>query len=50
MSGTKVLPCDCINPQQDKIHGTGMRVYNKTAKEDSNKRPIYRYTVCGKTK
>lgn len=39
---TKIINCNCVNPQQDKIHGSGKRVANKTAKD------YWRCTSCGK--
>lgn len=38
---TKVLPCDCKHPAQDKLHGSGKRVHNL-----ANKSGKYRCTVC----
>lgn len=28
MNGTKVLPCNCVDIQQDNMYGKGMRVHN----------------------
>jgi hypothetical protein len=39
---TKVLPCKCSNPFQDKEYAFGYRLHNKCAKEDT-----WRCTVCG---
>jgi hypothetical protein len=39
-----ILKCDCNNLLQDKIHGKGKRVCNKTAKSTTT----YRCTVCKK--
>ena len=40
---TKVMACNCVNQHQDKIHGVGKRVFNRTAKTDGK---TYRCTVC----
>ncbi len=40
---TKVMQHNCVNTQQDKIHGVGQRVFNMTAKEGT-----WRCTVCSK--
>lgn len=39
----EIRSCKCINEGQDALHGTGNRVFNKTAKDD------LRCTVCGAT-
>ncbi len=38
-AGTKILPCSCHHPEQDKTHGKSNRVHNRTKKG-------YRCTVC----
>ncbi len=38
------MNCDCVNEQQDKIHGKNRRVHNINAKEE------YGCTVCSKVK
>lgn len=48
-SGTKIKSCTCSNIQQDKIHGVGNRVFNKTAKKSGDS-VQYRCTVCGALK
>lgn len=40
---TKVMAHGCESKQQDKLHGIGMRVFNKTAKDYD-----WRCTCCGK--
>jgi hypothetical protein len=42
---TKVMTCNCVNVQQDNIHGAGKRVFNRTAKK-IGERFAYRCTVC----
>jgi hypothetical protein len=42
---TKVLTCDCVNAQQDAIHGPQRRVANRTGKSDP---VVFRCTVCSK--
>jgi len=44
---TRILPCTCIHPYQDKEYGKGMRVFNRLSKD--KKYSGYRCTVCGKT-
>jgi predicted SprT family Zn-dependent metalloprotease len=36
-----IYPCICKSTQQDKLHGKGRRVWNKTKPTDQ-----YRCTVC----
>lgn len=43
---TKVK-CQCQHEQQDKMHGQGVRVANRTAKGDKDSSEA-RCTVCGK--
>ena len=38
----KVLTCDCICPQQDKLYGKGKRLHNKTKNDE------WRCTSCRK--
>lgn len=40
---TKVMNCNCVNVQQDALHGEGRRVFNRTAKGDGK---TYRCTSC----
>lgn len=48
-AGTIVKPCDCVNVQQDKIHGSGKRVHNLMGgKNQQTKTKAYRCTSCGK--
>jgi hypothetical protein len=42
-----VLKCKCKHDQQDKLHGQGMRVFNKTLKGSKMSKDNYRCTVCG---
>jgi hypothetical protein len=37
-----ILTCNCNNEHQDKLHGVGRRVFNKTAKQGG----VWRCTVC----
>lgn len=39
----KILKCTCKHEQQDKLHGTGNRLHNATAKPK-----VYRCIVCCK--
>jgi hypothetical protein len=41
----RILPCTCVHPQQDQIHGTGNRVHNYALKHN-NGTGGYRCTVC----
>ena len=41
---TKILKCTCKHQQQDRLHGTGKRVFNLTLIKSSP--PTYRCTVC----
>ena len=43
---TKIIKCTCKNNKQDKLHGEGNRVYNKTAKPKGTGY-FFRCTVCG---
>ena len=40
------IECKCDHPQQDKLHGVGVRVHNKTDKKHGNGQYDYRCTVC----
>lgn len=40
-----ILPCNCVNAGQDKIHGKGMRVMNALPCP-SGREPQVRCTVC----
>jgi len=44
MSGTVAVKCRCANEYQDKRYGQGIRIANKTARENEA-----RCTVCGAT-
>ena len=44
---SKILRCTCAHAGQDKLHGKGMRVFNKLGGKD--KHDTYRCTVCGTT-
>lgn len=46
---TKVMPCTCVNPHQDAIHGVGRRVFNLTAKK-IGEQSEFRCTSCSTTK
>lgn len=46
---TKVMTCSCANAGQDKLHGKGVRVYNRT-KTAQGQTPQWRCTVCGAKK
>jgi len=41
---SKMMDHDCVNVQQDAIHGRMRRVMNKTMKDNE-----WRCTACGKT-
>lgn len=41
---TQIRKCSCSNVMQDKLHGAGRRVMNKTAQSG-----VWRCTVCEKT-
>ena len=48
MSDTKIMPCTCDHPAQDRLHGPGRRVHNygpKAARDGG-----WRCTVCGSEK
>ena len=47
MSNTIIRKCTCDHAGQDRLHGAGKRVMNKTTKK-IEERPVYRCTVCGK--
>ena len=38
-----IAKCNCIHESQDKIHGNGMRVFNKVQSSSGNR---YRCSVC----
>lgn len=40
------LKCKCKHDQQDKLHGSQVRVHNKVMSGKSQKQ-VYRCTVCG---
>ncbi len=42
-----IKKCNCIHAGQDKLHGKGNRVFNKTEKKKGGDRKFYRCTVCG---
>ena len=46
-----IRSCACIHLGQDKLHGKGMRVHNRTRKVDGQERPDggWRCIVCLKT-
>lgn len=44
MGATKIVKCSCSHEYQDKLHGKGNRVANKSAATP----PKYVCTVCGK--
>lgn len=49
-NGTTKVHCACKHPQQDAMHGVGMRVANATAKQDEKAGTIeVRCPVCGTT-
>ena len=41
---TKLIPCSCKHPMQDRLHGYGVRVHNLAKKENVIKG--WRCTVC----
>ena len=41
--GTIIKPCDCKHEQQDKMYGSGKRVWNHAPSEGERN---YRCTVC----
>ena len=43
---TTVLPCKCTHPSQDKLHGKGMRVHNRTKQSKQAAEQRWRCTVC----
>ena len=43
---TKIMPCTCTHPGQDRLHGAGRRVHNAFAKSPGG----WRCTVCGAEK
>jgi hypothetical protein len=45
---TKVLPCDCHHPFQEKRYGQHHRLHNMC--HPKNDPPDWRCTVCGKVK
>lgn len=45
---TKIMECKCQNEQQDKIHGKGKRVFNRTEKQPTGK--VWRCTSCNNEK
>lgn len=49
MDNHKIDFHDCDHPGQDKLHGKGRRVFNRT-KQTSKDSNVYRCTVCGKEK
>ena len=49
-SPSKVLPCTCHHPGQDKIHGKGMRAHNPCARMPKSQDLAYRCTVCSNKK
>jgi hypothetical protein len=42
----KILPCTCKNEGQDKLHGPGMRVFNRGAINGPTPNANYTCTVC----
>ncbi len=46
---TRILPCTCIHPFQDKMYGAGLRVHN-LAEKKSQGNPGWGCTVCSKIK
>lgn len=44
-----IINCNCKHESQDKLHGKGRRVFNKTRKT-AGTTPIYRCSVCSKEK
>lgn len=43
--GTALVQCTCISPQQDEMHGKGVRVANTTKAQDKDRAEV-RCTVC----
>lgn len=43
---TKILPCSCKNPFQDKTYGKRKRLHNST----KGAQPDWKCTVCGKVR
>ncbi len=41
-----IIKHTCSHKGQDKLHGKGMRVFNKTEKSKRNDVDVYRCTVC----
>ncbi len=42
----KILPCTCKNEGQDKLHGPGMRVFNRGVINGPTPNADYTCTVC----
>lgn len=42
---TAIIPCNCTNRGQDRLHGRSNRVHNQT-KGGPKKPPAWRCTVC----
>jgi len=42
-----ILQCSCISVQQDKLYGSGRRVFNECKSKSSGTVP-FRCTVCGR--
>lgn len=43
---TLVLPCTCEHAEQDKLHGKGRRVHNRTKQNKPAIEQRWRCTVC----
>jgi hypothetical protein len=41
-----ILGCKCKHDEQDRLHGKGKRVHNKTLKGSKMNKATYRCTVC----
>ena len=48
METTLIKKCNCSNKGQDKLHGSGNRVFNQTSKSSQKKGEAgeYKCTVC----
>ena len=42
----RVIACRCVSPQQDSMHGAGMRVHNPCVPANDKAPVPYRCTVC----
>ena len=48
MSNTMVRKCTCASSQQDKLHGKGNRVHNRTKQANQESERRWRCTSCKK--